>query len=209
MEKLRGHGLRDDAIGVIQVGDVVAEILVNGWWIITVEDCMTNLHGHGYYLELSQNGRKLDMNQTGFLTVDDVIDGMFVSTWHEAMLFLGWSIKYFKDRTPSSQEEEKCGWCDSTTYPHICEGSLTTLMRWVKEGADLVSTANASAPKPPKVTQGEQDRADMSAAWSRCNCEIAQTDWRQHAPSCEYYKEGKRIHLRNRRFSEHPRRIRS
>ena len=201
MEKLRGHGLRDDAIGVMQVTETIAEVLINGWWIITVEDCMTNDHGHGYFLELMVNNRKLNLQETGFETIDHPIDGLFVKTWHHVQLFLGWNIDYLKDMAPSRELKAfvKCGWCDSETYPHICESSLTEALPDIARGGRL-STANASAPKPPKVTQEDQDKIDMAKAAGRCSCTSQSKGWLYHWSGCDFYKEGQRIQARKDRI---------
>jgi len=201
MEKLQGHGLRDDAIGVMQVGETITEILVNGWWIITVEDCMTNLHGHGYYLELLVNHRKLSLEETGFLTIDDTVDGMFAYEWSHVLAVLTINIDHFKDRVPRSEPEgDECGWCGSTTYPHICDGTLTEQIRKRCEAA-MVTTANASAPKPPKRTQARQDMLDMSKAWGTCICPSRSGIWQEHAVGCLFHREGDRIQHRKDRVA--------
>ena len=200
MEKLRGHGLRDDAIGVMQVGETITEILINGWWIITVEDCMTNDHDHGYYLELRENHRKTNLAETGFLTIGDSLDGMFAYEWSHALALLTLNLDYFKDRAPSRELEAfvECRWCGSKTYPHICESSLAELADISKGG--LVSTANASAPKPPKVTQEDQDDIDMAKAAGRCSCTSQSKLWLYHWSGCDFYKEGERIQSRKDRI---------
>lgn len=198
MEKLRGPGLKAESIGMLQVADTVIETLINGWWLVTVEDCMTENYGEGYWLELLVNGRKLSLSETGFLTIDDVSDGMFVLNWTDVVMVLGMNANYFKNKAPEHVQEEasKCGYCDSTTYPHICLGSAT----------EMVSTANASAPKPPKVTQVDQDATDMSKAAAQCNCGSNSSNWRHHKQiaaepnQCVFYKEGKRIQIRERKM---------
>lgn len=100
METLIGCGLRDDDIGMIQVGDTITEILINGWWMITVEECMTNDHGKGYLIELMVNREKLSLCETGFMTVDDVIDHLFTNNWIQAVTILGLNIDHFKENTP-------------------------------------------------------------------------------------------------------------
>ena len=201
MEKLRGHGLRDDAISAMQVGETIIEILINGWWIIRVEDCMTNDHGHGYYMELMQNHRKLNLDSTAFETFDDDIDGMFIASWDTVIAILTLNVYYFKDKVPERELEAfvKCGWCDSTTYPHVCDGSLTEALPDIARGG-RISTANASAPKPPKVTQEDQDKIDMSKAAAHCSCTSQSKGWLYHWSGCDFYKEGQRIQARKDRI---------
>ena len=206
MEKLRGHGLRDDAIGMMQVGETITEILINGWWIISVEDCMTNNYGHGYYLELSANHQKRSLIETGFLTIDGAMDGLFVASWHDAMRFVGWNIDWFKDRTPD--EPEKCGWCGATTYPHICDGTLTEQINRLDKIVK-VTTANASEPKPSEVAQEDQDKIDMSEAFCQCSCVISVADWEMHPNRCEVRLEGERIQRRKDRVARYFRRKRA
>ena len=173
METLIGPGLRDEKdIGQIQVADTVTEILINGWWLITVEDCMVSKRGEGYWLELLVNHEKTDLVGTGFMTIDDVIDGMFVQDWANVMMMTGININYFKDRSP------------------------LTARREANEAA-MVTTANASAPNPAKISQQDQDKIDMDVGLNHCACPSTSGRWQRHV-GCTFYEAGRRIQTRQK-----------
>ena len=198
MEKLRGHGLRE--LGTVQAGPTIVEVLVNGWWVITIQECMTNDDEIAYLIELSENCQQMDLIHVGFMTINAPNDIMLVRDWQQALMFFGWNVDHFKDKVPTRVkpeplEAEGCGWCGQTVYPHICGGSLT-------EEAGIVSTANASKPNPPRVTQAHKDELDMASARLECSCGSPSGNWQNHSHTCSYNKEAVRIAKRKVRVIE-------